>query len=51
MLKFCYIIGIIFASDGGCNVKLKKVIGNGKKTHNQLHNVIDKRSINLHLHF
>ena len=44
--NYCY-LGIDFASDGGWDVHLKKVVGNGKKKINQLHNVISNSNINL----
>ena len=44
--NYCY-LGIDFASDGGWDVHLNKVVGNGKKKINQLHNVISNNNINL----
>ena len=38
--SYCY-LGIDFASNGAWDVHIKKVINNGRKKVNQLHNVID----------
>ena len=44
--SYCY-LGIDFASDGGWDIHVKRVISNGRKKVNQLHSIISNRNIKL----